>query len=103
MAKGYWVVGVTINDGEAYQKYIAANAEAMRKYQARFLVRAGTREVLEGSARDRVVVIEFPSYQMALDCYRSPEYSQARALRLDVSEGDVVIIEGYDGPQPDAS
>jgi uncharacterized protein (DUF1330 family) len=49
-------------------------------------------------------VIEFPSLQAALDCYRSPEYARAIALRLNVAEADIVIIEGYSGPQPgDAS
>jgi uncharacterized protein (DUF1330 family) len=46
------------------------------------------------------VVLEFPSYQAALDCYNSPEYAKAKALRVAASVGDVVIIEGYDGAQP---
>ncbi|MGA9177298.1 MAG: DUF1330 domain-containing protein [Desulfobacterales bacterium] len=45
-------------------------------------------------------MIEFPTYQAALDCYKSPEYQEALKLRLQVSTVDLVIIEGYDGPQP---
>jgi len=45
-------------------------------------------------------VIEFPSYQAALDCWNSPEYKQALAIRAPVSEADMVIVEGYEGPQP---
>ena len=67
------------------------------KYGARFLVRAGRFENPEGSSRARNVVIEFPSYQAALDCWSSPEYQQAMKLRLPVSTIDLVIIEGYDG------
>jgi uncharacterized protein (DUF1330 family) len=48
------------------------------------------------------VVIEFPSYQAALDCYRSPEYAAAMALRFDAGIADILIIEGYDGAQPGA-
>jgi uncharacterized protein (DUF1330 family) len=48
------------------------------------------------------VVIEFPSYQAALDCYRSPEYAAAVALRFDAGIADILIIEGYDGAQPGA-
>jgi uncharacterized protein (DUF1330 family) len=46
------------------------------------------------------VVIEFPSYQAALDCWNSPEYQAAIQLREAVSTTDLVVIEGYDGPQP---
>ena len=53
-----------------------------------------------GASRARNVVIEFPSYQAAIDCWQSPEYQQAMKLRLPVSTGDLVIIEGYDGRQP---
>ena len=69
------------------------------KYGARFLVRGGTREVVEGKVRGRTVVLEFPSYPAALACYRSPEYQAAAALRKGKAELDLVIIEGYDGPQ----
>lgn len=100
MPKGYWIAHVDVADPEQYKKYVAANAKPFAKFGARFLVRAGTCEAVEGKTRSRNVVIEFPSYQTALDCYRSPEYQEAIKLRLPVSTGDLVIIEGYDGPQP---
>jgi uncharacterized protein (DUF1330 family) len=100
MAKGYWVGRVDVSDPEAYQKYVAANALAFAKYGGRFLVRGGQFEAVEGGSRSRNVVIEFASYQAALDCYRSPEYTTAMALRQDASDADILIIEGYDGPQP---
>lgn len=100
MPNGYWIVRVDVADQERYQTFIAANAEPLRKYGAHFLVRAGRFENPEGTSRTRNVVIEFPSYRAAIDCWRSPEYQQAMKLRLPVSTGDLVIIEGYDGPQP---
>lgn len=102
MAKGYWIARVDIADVERYKAYIAANAEAFKKYGARFLVRAGRFENPEGSSRSRNVVIEFPSYQAALDCWKSPEYQHALELRKPVSTIDLIIIEGYDGAQPGA-
>ena len=100
MPKGYWVARVDVSDAEAYNRYVAANAEPFRKFGARFVVRGGQHENMEGTARSRNVVLEFESYQQALDCYNSPEYQHAKSLRVPVSDGDFIIIEGYDGPQP---
>jgi uncharacterized protein (DUF1330 family) len=100
MPKGYWIVRVDISDPEKYKAYLAANAQPFRKYGARFLVRAGRFENPEGTSRTRNAVIEFPSYRAALDCWHSPEYQEAMKLREPVSTADLVITEGYDGPQP---
>jgi uncharacterized protein (DUF1330 family) len=100
MPKGYWVAHVDVSDPEKYKGYVAANAIAFKKYGARFLVRAGKFENPEGSTRARNVVIEFPSYQAALDCWNSPEYKHALSIRASISQSDIVIVEGYDGPQP---
>jgi Domain of unknown function (DUF1330) len=59
MAKGYWIVRVDITDQEKYKSYIAANAEPLKKYGARFLVRGGPFENPEGTSRTRNAVIEF--------------------------------------------
>lgn len=100
MPKGYWIARVDVTDPESYKLYVAANALPLRKYGARFVVRGGRFENPEGSSRARNVVLEFPSYQAALDCWKSAEYQQAMKLRQGASTGDLIIIEGYDGPQP---
>ena len=100
MPKGYWIVRVDIADQEQYKAYMAANAEPFKKYGARFLVRAGRFENLEGTSRSRNAVIEFPSYKAALECWKSPEYQRAIKLRQPVSTMDLVVIEGYEGQQP---
>lgn len=100
MAKGYWIGRVDVSDSEQYKAYVAANAEAFSNYGARFVVRGGAFESVEGEARSRNVVIEFPTYEQALACYYSPEYQAAKALRTAAAEADIIVIEGYDGPQP---
>lgn len=103
MAKGYWIARVDVTDPEAYQKYVRANGEAFAKFGARFLVRGGDSECVEGNARARNVVIEFPSYRAARDCYHSPEYQRAMAFRRAAAESDILIVEGYEGAQPSAA
>jgi len=102
MPKGYWIARVDVHDPEAFKNYGSIIDELYAKYGARFVVRGGTHEIVEGSARQRTAVLEFPSYQAALDCYYSAEYAGAKAAREGVAEADLVIIEGYDGSQPGA-
>ena len=97
MPKGYWVVFADVSDPEGYKAYVAEIAAAFRNYGARFLVRGGKTDPAEGQPRSRVVVIEFPSFQAAQDCYRSPEYAKAMALRQGKSVMDLAVVEGYEG------
>ena len=101
MTKGYWIAHVDIDDPAIYQNYVAANAAAFAAYGARFLVRASeVNEQVEGTLRSRHVVLEFPTYEAAVACYRSEAYQAAKDIRSRASVGDIVIFEGYDGAQP---
>jgi uncharacterized protein (DUF1330 family) len=94
--KGYWIAHIDIIDPEGYRAYQAAIAVPFGKFGARFLVRGGRSEVLEGQARSRCVVMEFPSYEAALACYRAPDYQAAKALREGKGKVDLLVIEEYD-------
>lgn len=100
MPKGYWIARMDTTDPERYKQYAVANGKAFKKYGARFVIRAGKFESVEGKPRGRNVLIEFPSYRAALDCWNSPEYKEALKIREGISNGDIVVIEGYEGPQP---
>jgi uncharacterized protein (DUF1330 family) len=100
MPKGYWIVHVDVRDPEAYQKYVKANGAALAKYGARFRARGGRHVVKVGASRGRHVVVEFRDYETALACHDSEEYREAAKLRDAASHVDLVIVEGYDGPQP---
>jgi uncharacterized protein (DUF1330 family) len=103
MPKGYWLPQIDVSNPEGYKAYMAATPPAHQKYRGVALVRGGKHEVVEGRARSRIVVREFPDYATALACYRSNEYQSARLLRLPHSQCDFIIAEGYDGPQPPPS
>ena len=100
MAKGYWIARVDVHNEDGYKPYAAANPAIFKKFGGRFVVRAGRFTGIEGESRSRNVVIEFPDYATALACYNSPEYRANIKVRLPNSVGDLVIIEGYDDPQP---
>ena len=100
MPKGYWIAHIDVANPDGYQAYIRANGAVFRKYGARLLVRAGQFEIVEGQCRSRNIVLEFSDYATALACYRSPEYQANIKVRQPHSIVDIIIIEGYDGPQP---
>ena len=100
MAKAYWIARVDVHNDEGYKAYAANNPAIFKKFGGRFIVRAGKFNAIEGTSRSRNVVIEFPDYDAAMACYNSPEYQANIKVRQPHSQADLVIIEGYDGPQP---
>jgi len=97
MAKGYWIGRVTVTNEDQYPEYLAAGAPVYEKFGAKFVVRGGRYEDLEGSNRERNVVVEFKDYETALAAYNSPEYQHAKSLRNAYAEADFIIVEGFDG------
>ena len=71
-----------------------------KKFGGRFVIRGGKFNAPEGTPRSRNVVIEFPDLATAQACYDSPEYQANIKVRQPHSKADLIIIEGYDGPQP---
>jgi len=93
MPKAYWMVRVSVHDEGRYPEYLAAAKPVFEKFGAT-IVRGGAYDVMEGSARDRNVVVEFADRNTAKACYDSPEYQAARAIRQKYADADFIIIEG---------
>ena len=89
-----------MNDEEGYKPYAVANPAIFKKYNAKFVVRGGKYDGVEGQSRPRNIVIEFPDYATAMACYQSPEYQANLKIRQANAITDLIIVEGYDGPQP---
>jgi uncharacterized protein (DUF1330 family) len=45
---------------------------------------------------NRIVVLEFPSYEKAKDWYESPQYREALAIRQSCATASLVLAEGMD-------
>lgn len=99
-AKAYWIGRVQVNDEEKYKPYALANPAIFKKFGAKFVVRGGKYDGVEGQSRPRNIVIEFPDYATAVACYKSPEYQANMKIRQANAITDLIIVEGYDGPQP---
>lgn len=94
--KGYWIAFVEVTDIEAYKEYLASAPEALVAYGANILARGDKLTALEGfnQTPNRAVVIEFDSYQKALDCYHSEQYQAAKKLREAAANAHIVIMQG---------
>jgi uncharacterized protein (DUF1330 family) len=91
----YVILDVEITDRAAYEDYKTRAGAALARYGGRFLVRGGTAEVVEGEwTPNRIVVLEFESADRARQWYASPEYAEAKEIRLAASRGNMILVEG---------
>jgi uncharacterized protein (DUF1330 family) len=92
----YIIIRVDIRDREAYGRYMQYTPRVVDQYGGRFIVRGGETETLEGDEETlRMVVVEFPSMDMARGFYRSEEYQAVKGLRLGAGEAQFVAVDGY--------
>jgi uncharacterized protein (DUF1330 family) len=94
LSKAYWIVRVSVRNEQRYPEYLAAAGPAFQKFGAKFIVRGGKFETMEGDARERNVVVEFKDRATAFACYQSPEYQGARTIRQKYADADFIIIDG---------
>tara|TARA_B100001939_G_scaffold294053_1_gene266911 strand:+ start:740 stop:1033 length:294 start_codon:yes stop_codon:yes gene_type:complete len=94
MSKGYWVVRANVFDKEEYSQYINLATDIIKKFDGKFIVRGGNQTEFEETGFDRTVVVEFFSYQVALDCYNSKDYQSALKFVKNSSRRMVSIVEG---------
>src|SRR5215469_7977330 len=93
MPKGYFSAEIEITDPEIYRHYMPLAEAAVVAYGGRYIVRGGDMRVLEGNRPvRRAVILEFDSPQQAEAFYRSPQYQEALALRLQSSTGHAYLL-----------
>ncbi|WP_406279006.1 DUF1330 domain-containing protein [Embleya sp. NBC_00896] len=92
----YAIAQLTINEQHPdIQVYIDKIQATMDPFQGRFLVHGGKHELLEGEPNpDYLVMLEFPSTELAKDWYASPAYLEILPLRTDHISGTVIVVEG---------
>lgn len=96
MPKGYIIGQITVTDPEGYPEYVRRDTPILESHGAAFVVRGGRSVVKEGTAGDRHVVIEFPSYEAALAAYDDPKYQEVADIRRRCAESTIIIVEGVE-------
>ena len=94
MAKGYWVVRGDVYDKEQYSKYVESASRIIEKFNGKFFLFCGEQTEFEIEGYERTVVIEFNSYEDALNCYNSNDYQKAlETVRISATRL-VSIVKG---------
>ena len=92
---GYIIARIDVTDWDRYKEYVKATPAVIAQFGGRFIARAGETITLEGPAENRrVVLIEFPSLEMAKAFYDSPVYREVMKLREGAAEAQLVAIDG---------
>ena len=95
MSKGYWIsVYEKIEDPKILSEYAKKATIAIQGHQGNFLCRGGKNICLEGSAKPRTVIVEFPSFDLAKQAYNSSMYKEALNILKGSVERNLQIIEG---------
>lgn len=97
MAKGYWVVAYrSVADADKLAAYGKIATVAIAEAGGRFLARGGQVTPHEAGLEQRTVLVEFPSYEVAVAAYHSETYARALEAFDGAAERDLRITEGVD-------
>lgn len=92
----YAILDFTIHNPEGFEAYREVGPATVAAFNGKFIVRGGQMLSLEGNWNpQRLVVIEFPSFEQAKAWWESPAYVQARALRDKAAHTTLLIVDGY--------
>jgi uncharacterized protein (DUF1330 family) len=94
----YIIVEVTVHNPTEYEDYKKLTPGSLKNYQGKFIVRGGKTETLEGEWNpQRIVVLEFPTAELANSWWASEEYAPAKALRQRTAYTKMILVEGFEG------
>tara|TARA_Y100001970_G_scaffold59656_1_gene75969 strand:+ start:6864 stop:7151 length:288 start_codon:yes stop_codon:yes gene_type:complete len=92
---GYVIAQINMLTKEGYKEYVERVPQTIKNFGGKYLARAGEFKSMEGKWNfSRNVIIEFPSYEKAMEWYNSEEYNKIKNLRLNNTEGNLIIIKG---------
>jgi uncharacterized protein (DUF1330 family) len=82
-------------DADAMERYRMLAELTIRQYDGHYVVRGGKWESLEGDwAFERMIVVEFPSWERAKAWYRSPEYAAALETSRVALKRKMLVLDG---------
>lgn len=91
----YAILDLEVFDKEKFQDYQNIAPEIIKKYGGKIVVLGGESIIQEGGwTPKRIVIVEFPSYEIAKNWSNSIEYQKAIALRKKGAKTNAIIVNG---------
>ncbi len=91
----YVIADITVTDADQMAKYREWSTKAAAEFGANFIVRGGAIHVFEGDWQPaRVVILQFPSSDVAKKWYAGETYQHAITLRKNAGVMRMVMVEG---------
>lgn len=92
---GYWIVrGSAVKDEDAAKKYVELWAPIALRYGAEVVAGKNSIDTREGPHYPRQLVIRFPSFEDAVQCYEDPRYEEAMKVASEAFDRELSILEG---------
>ena len=91
----YLLIRVAVHDPVQYEEYKRRTPAVVGMFDGEFIVRGGLADVVEGEPDERrVVVVRFPTLDLAHAFLDSPEYAAVKAYRIGAADMEIVVVEG---------
>jgi uncharacterized protein (DUF1330 family) len=93
--KAYLVLDLTIHDFGSFREYIDKVPAFIRKHGGRYIVQGAEPEPMEGNWRpERMVILEFPARQNAMEFLADPEFRDLLSIRHRTTTSKLVLVDG---------
>jgi uncharacterized protein (DUF1330 family) len=91
----YVIVEISVHNPQDYEEYKKLSLPSLQPFKGKFIVRGGKTIMLEGDWNpERIVVLEFPDKEHALEWYHSEVYTKAKEIRLRTATTRMILVEG---------
>lgn len=96
----YVILDLKIHDKEKYLDYQKQAPAFIKKHGGKYIVRGGRITTIGEWNPDRIVMLEFPTFENAMALLSDPDYQSVKKLRDDSSTSRIVAVEGCDEDFP---
>lgn len=94
----YIIARVEVTDMARYREYMRVTPGVIAQFGGKFIARGGAMVTLEGEPETRrVVILEFPTLELAQAFYHSPEYAAIKPLRAGAATAEFLAVDGVPG------